>query len=70
MLKDLDFLEGAKVGGQEMPPMWLRLGMKKRAVLGQLEVDAKYLEGLTIMDFRCPTTNRQPHSPVQTVQSM
>ena len=51
MLKDMDFLHGAKVGGQEMPPMWLRLGMKKRAVLGQLEVDAKYLERLEIMDY-------------------
>ena len=47
----MDFLDGAKVGGQEMPPMWLRLGMKKRAVLGQLEVDAKYLERLEIMDY-------------------
>ena len=51
MLKDMDFLEGATVGGVEMPPMWLRLGMKMRAVLGQLEVDAKYLERLQIMDY-------------------
>ena len=51
MLKDLDFIEGTTLNGQELPPTFLKIGMKKRAVLGQLEVDVKYLERLAIMDY-------------------
>ena len=51
VLKDVDFNRGTVLNGQRLPPTFLKIGMKKRAVLGQLEVDVKYLERLSIMDY-------------------
>ena len=49
VLKDIDFIEGTALNGVELPPTYLKIGMKKRAVLSQLAVDVKYLEQLQIM---------------------
>ena len=59
VLKDLDFIEGTTLNGVELPPTYLKIGMKKRAVLSQLTVDVKYLEQLHIM---------VTHSALQTLQ--
>lgn len=51
VLKDLDFIDGTQLKDQKLPPTYLKLGLKKRAVVSQLTIDAHYLQQLEIMDY-------------------
>ena len=60
VLKDIDFIEGTTLNGVQLAPTYLKIGMKKRAVLDQLKVDVKYLERLHIMEY-ASSAHTAPH---------